>query len=504
MQARVWFTSDRLSSRSLAQFLLVAAVALLFLQSTAAQTTPTPPAAAVVLPKPIVLVLKLVSANYVKPTTGIVISDDGLVLVPAGFVAAGDEIVVMDGGTDIARNGRPSRPVKRSVTDGLAVLSVEGLARPGIILSEDRLLPANVYHLAAFPAAEKIAQGAQPLWLPVRLEKRAANGRFSISADTPLPNTTGAVIDDCGYLVGLSLAVDGQDQAVDKKPVAVLGDDLSLLLDAMQIDLKRAICKQPDTTLASQEKPVATEVPTAPEQGPVDATAAPDEAPADELSVDSDLDKSAAALPPATGNSAASVWATIPWWLWVTTTAIALALLLTFIFFLRQGRHKPSPDGQRQAAVDTHPPRDEPDTAPLGEDADVTPRSPANRTPAEDEIPDPDALPDGYDGLVVIDGWLGDGTGFKRYCMVNVEHIDVLIGRGDAALAIETPAISRRHIRLEKAGESLTVSDLGSSNGTFIRGIPCLPGEVMFIEQEDEIQLGDVRFHITVLRGAKP
>jgi pSer/pThr/pTyr-binding forkhead associated (FHA) protein len=45
----------------------------------------------------------------------------------------------------------------------------------------------------------------------------------------------------------------------------------------------------------------------------------------------------------------------------------------------------------------------------------------------------------------------------------------------------------------------MTISDLGSSNGTFIRGIPCLPGEIMFIETDDEIFLGDVGFRISVL-----
>ena len=57
----------------------------------------------------VVLVLKLVSSTHVKPTTGIVISDDGLVLVPAEFASGEGEMIVLDGGTDILSNGRPAQ-----------------------------------------------------------------------------------------------------------------------------------------------------------------------------------------------------------------------------------------------------------------------------------------------------------------------------------------------------------------------------------------------------------
>ena len=54
----------------------------------------------------VVLVLKLVAADRVQPVTGVVVSDDGLVLVPAEFVAEQAEIIVLDGGTDIIAHGR--------------------------------------------------------------------------------------------------------------------------------------------------------------------------------------------------------------------------------------------------------------------------------------------------------------------------------------------------------------------------------------------------------------
>jgi pSer/pThr/pTyr-binding forkhead associated (FHA) protein len=45
----------------------------------------------------------------------------------------------------------------------------------------------------------------------------------------------------------------------------------------------------------------------------------------------------------------------------------------------------------------------------------------------------------------------------------------------------------------------MTLSDLGSRNGTFINSVPCLPGEIMFLEPGDDVHLGDVHFRIRVV-----
>jgi len=510
MQARARCKTGRQPIRSLYPFLFCAVMVLLPLQSTAALSATTAASAPVELPKSVVLVLKLVSKTYVKPTTGVVISDDGLVLVPAAFVSAGDEIVVMDGGTDIIRNGRSSRPVKRSLSDGLAVLSVDGLARPGIILSENKLLEAHVYHLAAFPTAEKIAQGAQPLWLPVKLTKSESDGRFSVSADKPLPDISGAIVDDCGYLVGLNLPKGGPGPIQDKNYVAVLGDDLSLLFDAMQINLQHAVCGPQGVPEPAWKQPAETGFSPAPEQ-PVNGT---DEKPGEQGAI---ARNSAAANDPGMGTAApleaptgaakagsraTSILAMVPMWIWLLGAIILLASLLKLIFFLRLIRRDPQPTERQRVAANVPSSGEEPDTAPLRTAADGTLRNPVAMASAEAEIPDLDALPDGYDGLVVIAGRLGDDTAFKRFCLVDTEHFDVVIGRGDVELAIETATISRRHVRLEYDGTSLTLSDLGSGNGTFVRGIPCLPAEIMCIEPADEILLGEVRLCVQVLQGA--
>jgi pSer/pThr/pTyr-binding forkhead associated (FHA) protein len=47
--------------------------------------------------------------------------------------------------------------------------------------------------------------------------------------------------------------------------------------------------------------------------------------------------------------------------------------------------------------------------------------------------------------------------------------------------------------------ELLTITDLGSSNGTSINGIPCLEGETMYIEPGDIIILGNARFSYAII-----
>jgi pSer/pThr/pTyr-binding forkhead associated (FHA) protein len=98
----------------------------------------------------------------------------------------------------------------------------------------------------------------------------------------------------------------------------------------------------------------------------------------------------------------------------------------------------------------------------------------------------------------MIEGFFDANTSFRRYCAVDSKHIDIIFGRGDVDISIEHPAISRAHARLLGNTESMTFSDLGSSNGVFINGIPCLPGEIMFVETGDEVFLGQLKIRIAV------
>jgi len=75
-----------------------------------------------------------------------------------------------------------------------------------------------------------------------------------------------------------------------------------------------------------------------------------------------------------------------------------------------------------------------------------------------------------------------------------------LLGRVDGVAAwIDSPSVSRRHARIVVAGGRATLEDLGSKNGTYVRGerlssaAPLLDG--------DEIRLGRVRMTFNVLAG---
>ena len=126
-------------ARSVLGWLLLAVFVMPGLSTASAEIEARP------LSPSVVLVLKLVSQDRVQPTTGIVMSNDGLVMVPAEFVSRGDEVIVLDGGTDIIRNGRPAKLLERPGAGGWAVLSVNGLERPGIVLSGTELSASSAF-----------------------------------------------------------------------------------------------------------------------------------------------------------------------------------------------------------------------------------------------------------------------------------------------------------------------------------------------------------------------
>ena len=67
---------------------------------------------------------------------------------------------------------------------------------------------------------------------------------------------------------------------------------------------------------------------------------------------------------------------------------------------------------------------------------------------------------------------LGDGE-WEKYQLL---EDDILIGRGaECDLTLEHQEISRRHARISRVGEEILLTDLGSSNGTFMDGQKIVP-----------------------------
>jgi hypothetical protein len=56
--------------------------------------------------------------------------------------------------------------------------------------------------------------------------------------------------------------------------------------------------------------------------------------------------------------------------------------------------------------------------------------------------------------------------------------------------------ISRRHCRLERRDASLTLTDLGSANGTYLNGEPLVPHQVYTVADGDQLILG--MLHLTI------
>jgi len=456
---------------------------------------------AAAVPPPVVLVLKLVTKDFVRPTTGVVLAPDGLVLVPAGFVAAGDEIVVLDGGTDIVRNGRPAKPVYRNAGLGLALLEVQGLSRPGVAVTSDSPGANQAVQYVAFPPANQLADGAAPLQKQARLQANAEN---ELGFQPALPNVTGPLFNGCGQLAGYNLA-QGTPGDTDAKPLTLLADSLAAKLTEMQVRFQKAPCgaaakpaPASDTESAPPPPAAKTSAPETTDQeepkspGP-DPQAAEPQTPAEQQQTPEHANPES----PETGTDGATQSMTEPvaqpgggWQpLYIVLLIVAAAAVLAagLRYALRVTKDTDAPAT----------PRAEPDTRALSQS------TPAG---ADDAEPDFDPMPESAAPLLVLEGRRGGrGPEFRRYVALDADACAWVIGRDAATcdIVLEHPAVSRRHARLGWANQRLSISDLGSSNGSRIDGLPCLPGEVLFVESGQQITLGEVRFSVRPVDGGE-
>jgi pSer/pThr/pTyr-binding forkhead associated (FHA) protein len=86
------------------------------------------------------------------------------------------------------------------------------------------------------------------------------------------------------------------------------------------------------------------------------------------------------------------------------------------------------------------------------------------------------------------------GSGTERTREIAIGNEEFLIGRGtDCDLRLREEDISRHHCLIHVRQKEMTLSDLGSSNGTFVNGQPV--HSQARLKSGDEIQLGEkVRF----------
>jgi DNA-binding winged helix-turn-helix (wHTH) protein len=73
--------------------------------------------------------------------------------------------------------------------------------------------------------------------------------------------------------------------------------------------------------------------------------------------------------------------------------------------------------------------------------------------------------------------------------LVRLHQGENIIGRDpDAAVVIDSPDVSRRHARLILTGDAVTLEDLGSKNGTFVKGERVTTATV--VGDGDEVTVG--------------
>ena len=81
---------------------------------------------------------------------------------------------------------------------------------------------------------------------------------------------------------------------------------------------------------------------------------------------------------------------------------------------------------------------------------------------------------------------------------ITVRH-DIVIGRGsDCNLRLSAPQVSRRHCFLRVGRDSISVTDLDSSNGTYIDGARITAGKRYDISNGTQLALGPIQFIVHV------
>ena len=85
----------------------------------------------------------------------------------------------------------------------------------------------------------------------------------------------------------------------------------------------------------------------------------------------------------------------------------------------------------------------------------------------------------------------GQSSNIQR---ITVRH-DIVIGRGsDCNLRISTPQVSRRHCFLRISRDGVAITDLESSNGTWLDGERMVPRKRYFVDDGMKITVGPIRF----------
>ena len=108
---------------------------------------------------------------------------------------------------------------------------------------------------------------------------------------------------------------------------------------------------------------------------------------------------------------------------------------------------------------------------------------------------------DEYERTVTVGKHLADSVGFRVIAVVDGTAIthrlppsgEISIGRFTGSkLVIQHHTISRMHAVVRVSSEDMTIEDLGSENGTFVREVRLKPGKQELFSTGDVVRVGDV------------
>lgn len=87
-----------------------------------------------------------------------------------------------------------------------------------------------------------------------------------------------------------------------------------------------------------------------------------------------------------------------------------------------------------------------------------------------------------------------------------MDRAEKIIGRdmGSSDVYVDGRGVSRRHARLSVSGRDVFVEDMESTNGTFVNGIRLPHKRKWRLVDGDELQIGDVHYHIKYSGGEQP
>lgn len=422
------------------------------------------------LPDWLVPVVRVLPEDRVIPASGIYLGRER-VLVPSELAADGARLLVLDGGSDLARFGREASIEQRFNLSGLTVLRVTGLQRSVPVLGLLDGSGNEEVTLQAFPPASLMAAGQGSLTIRTTLEHN--NGIWTVSPDQPLPNVTGAMVDACGYWVGHSAARGLASMSTSQNTQYRFMGELQPLFEQAGATLQIASCELswPEPLQAQEPgtdpEPAGEGLPGPAVEPVTDPVSEPERLPEPppepepepeplpepepEPEQNSGLDSVAEPAAPAAASSA---WR---WWLAALLSMLALVLIVVV------RRRK----------------------APLMEPAAGSAQMPV--TPSDIRS---------FARL--------QGQGVDHVLVVVNGQVDLLLGRFDADVLLRSTSASRKHARLHGAPDALLLEDLGSSNGTWCNNQRCKPFEPVAVQPGDELVFADEAYRLAPLAESEP